>query len=81
MRHHQEEKKHRAGAADYMLSQDSIKQMEHAVELETAEERQKLQSIEKQKRDFAKKLRETQDQEFKSKQDQSKQERLKFLLK
>lgn len=55
----EEEKKR--GGADFMLSQDSIKHLEHAVELETAEEREKLKSIDRQKRDFAKKLRETQD--------------------
>jgi hypothetical protein len=48
-----------------MLSQESIKQIEEAAELETLEERGKLQFMEKQKREFAKQLRETQDQEFK----------------
>lgn len=37
--------------------------------------------MEKQRKEFAKKLRETQDEEFRAKQDQTKQERLKYLLK
>ena len=64
-----------------MLSQDSIKHFEQAVEQETLEEREKLQSMEKHKKEFAKRLRETQDAEFKAKQDQTKQDRLKYLLK
>ena len=67
--------------ADYMLSQDSIKQFEEAAEMETKEERHKLQSLERQKREFAKLLRETQDKEFKQKQEQTKQDRLRFILK
>jgi hypothetical protein len=63
----EEKRPHSRAAADYMLSQESIKQYEQAVEQETAIEREKLKSIERQKREFAKKLRETQDQEFKSK--------------
>ena len=63
-----------------MLSQESIEQFEQAAELETHEEREKLQAMEKQKREFAKQLRETQDQEFKAKQ-QTKADRLKYLLK
>jgi hypothetical protein len=48
--HLEEEKKgskKRDGAAEFMLSQDSIKQFEQAAEQETIEEREKLQSIEK----------------------------------
>jgi len=33
--HKEEEKKHKGGAGDYLLSQDSIKHLEHAAELET----------------------------------------------
>jgi len=39
---------------DFLLSQDSIKQIEQAAEVETREERHKLEAIEKQKRDMAK---------------------------
>ena len=42
---------------DFMLSQESIKQIEEAADQETKEERQKLEAIEKQKREFAKILR------------------------
>ena len=67
--------------ADYMLSQDSIKAFALEADKETFEEREKLQTMEKSRREFAKKLRDTQDQEFKVKQDQNKQDRLRYLLK
>lgn len=67
--HHQdlEERKvpARGGAAggkynEYaMLSQDSLKQIELAFEHETVEEREKLKEIEKTRKEFAKRLRET----------------------
>jgi hypothetical protein len=44
---------------DFMLSQDSIKHFALEAEKETIEEREKLQTIDRQKREFAKKLRET----------------------
>jgi hypothetical protein len=53
--------------ADYMLSQDSIKAFALEADKETFEEREKLQTMEKSRREFAKKLRDTQDQEFKVK--------------
>ena len=43
----EEKKPHHPRGAEYMLSQESIKQFEQAVEQETAEEREKLQSIER----------------------------------
>lgn len=67
--------------ADYMLSQDSINLLAEEAEKETKEEREKLKQIDKQKRDFAKRLREEQDKEFRIKQDQRKEDRLKNLLK
>ena len=45
--------------ADYMLSQDSIKAFALEADKETFEEREKLQSMERQRREFAKKLRDT----------------------
>lgn len=45
--------------ADYMLSQDSIKAFALEADKETLEEREKLQSMERQRREFAKKLRDT----------------------
>ena len=68
-------------AADFMLSQESIKHFEQVAELETKEEREKLKSLEKNRKEFAKQLRQTQDEEFRVKQDQTKQDRLKYLLK
>lgn len=58
--------------ADYMLSQDSIKHTLEAADLETIEEREKLQGLERERKEFAKKLKERQDQEFREKQDQTK---------
>lgn len=63
-----------------MLSQDSIKQFEQAAEVETREERQKLEVIEKQKRDMAKMIGQ-EAADFKKREEQTKQDRLKFLLK
>ena len=68
--HHLEERKtplRNKEPADYMLSQDSIKAFALEADKETYEEREKLQSMERQRREFAKKLRDTQDQEFKAK--------------
>ena len=64
-----------------MFSQDSIRQIEEAADLEAKEERHKLDDKERQKREFAKMLKLKQDLEFKQKQDQTTQERLKYLLK
>jgi hypothetical protein len=68
-------------AADFMLSQDSIKKFEEAAGLEAREEREKLDAIEKQRKEFASILKKKQDMEFRKKQDQTKQDRLKYLLK
>lgn len=67
---------------DFMLSQDSIKHFALEAEKETLEEREKLQSIDKQKREFAKKLRETTGQDEETFRNAIKKEdRLKNLLK
>jgi hypothetical protein len=76
-----EERKTSKRGEDFMLSQDSIKQFEQAAEQETKEEREKLRSLERTRKEFAKQLRDVQDREFKQKQDQTKQNRLKYLLK
>jgi hypothetical protein len=52
--HLEESKSPRKEHRDFMLSQESIEQFEQAAELETHEEREKLQAMEKQKREFAK---------------------------
>lgn len=71
----------RKNSADYLLSQDSIKQYEVDAEQETKNERERLDHLNKQKRELAKMLKEKQDKEFRQKQDQTKSDRLKFLLK
>lgn len=68
-------------AKDYLFSQESIRQIEEAADLEAKEERHKLDDKEKQKREFAKMLKLKQDLEFRQKQDQTTQDRLKYLLK
>ena len=45
--------------AEFMLSQDSIKAFALEADKETLEEREKLQTMEKSRREFAKKLRDT----------------------
>lgn len=54
-----------------MFSQDSIRQIEEAAELETKEERHKLDDKEKQKRELAQMLKMRQDMEFNSKKNQT----------
>ncbi len=44
---------------DYMLSQDSIKAFALEADKETFEEREKLHEMEKNRKEFAKRLRET----------------------
>lgn len=46
-------------ADDYMLSQDSIKAFALEAEKETVEEREKLHAMELNRKEFAKRLRET----------------------
>jgi hypothetical protein len=67
-------------SADFMLSQESIKQFEEAADHETKEERQKLREFEKQKKNFAFQLKNQSDKEFLDKQHQTSQQRIKFLL-
>ena len=63
-----------------MLSQDSIKNFALEAEKETLEEREKLQSIDRQKREFAKKLAVAEQQET-IRGGIKKEDRLKNLLK
>lgn len=71
----------KADASDFMLSQESIKEIGEAAEKEAKQERVKLSLKEKEKREFAQQLKQQQDKEFSQMQQKTQQDRLKYLLK